>query len=124
MPISSSVIAPDGYSVRRHRPGGFPFTDLSAVKRRPALVISRDNERRPDIVVAYISSVMREEPDAMSIQPSRGNGLKGPSLVRFDKVATLEQRIVAGRLGSADPAWLERCRAVFFGVFGFGVPDR
>ena len=30
----------------------FPFTDLSGDKRRPALVISRDNDRRPDLVEA------------------------------------------------------------------------
>ena len=29
----------------------FPFTDLSAAKRRPALVVSTDNDRRTDVVV-------------------------------------------------------------------------
>jgi mRNA interferase MazF len=101
----------------------FPFTDLSAAKRRPALVISADNDRRSDIVVAYISSVARTEPDAVPIEPTTQNGLKVPSLVRFDKIATLEKRIIAGRLGSADPAWLAQCRVVFFGVFGFGAPN-
>ena len=31
----------------------FPFTDLTAAKRRPALVVSTDNDRRTDIVVAF-----------------------------------------------------------------------
>jgi mRNA-degrading endonuclease toxin of MazEF toxin-antitoxin module len=34
----------------------FPFTDLAAAKRRPALVISTGNDRRTDVVVAYITS--------------------------------------------------------------------
>jgi mRNA-degrading endonuclease toxin of MazEF toxin-antitoxin module len=36
----------------------FPFTDLSAVKQRPALVLSPDrlNKARVDIVVAAITS--------------------------------------------------------------------
>ena len=34
----------------------FPFTDLSTTKRRPAIVISKDNEQTGDVVVAYISS--------------------------------------------------------------------
>ncbi|WP_367161314.1 hypothetical protein ABUE34_15105 (plasmid) [Kozakia baliensis] len=37
----------------------FPFTDLSADKRRLALIVSRDNERRSDLVVAFITSVPR-----------------------------------------------------------------
>jgi mRNA interferase MazF len=99
----------------------FPFTDLTATKRRPALVISTDNERRTDVVVAYITSVPRSEPDAMPILPTSGNGLKVPSLVRFDKIATIHKDIIVGRLGDADPAWLAEARRVFFGVFGFGA---
>jgi mRNA interferase MazF len=34
----------------------FPFTGLSGDKRRPALVVSRDNDRRPDLVVCFISA--------------------------------------------------------------------
>ncbi len=98
----------------------FPFTDLSSVKRRPALVISTDNERRTDIIVAYITSVARNEPDAVPITPSQANGLKVPSLVRFDKIATIDKSIIAGRLGVADANWLMRHRETFFHVFGFG----
>lgn len=98
----------------------FPFTDLSASKRRPALVISADNDRRTDVVVAYITSVLRDIPDAMPLLPSAGNGLKVPSLVRFDKIATIDRDIIVGRLGETDPTWLVEARQVFLGVFGFG----
>jgi mRNA interferase MazF len=97
----------------------FPFTDLSASKRRPALVVSADNDRRTDVVVAYITSIPRIEPDAAPILPSPGNGLKVPSLVRFDKLATVDKGILAGRLGNADPQWLALHRSLFFNVFGF-----
>ena len=100
----------------------FPFTDLLSVKRRPAMVVSTDNDRRSDVVVAYITSVPRIEPDAVPIVPTSGNGLKVPSLVRFDKLATIDKSILVGKLGEADPVWLARHRAVFFGVFGFGDP--
>lgn len=100
----------------------FPFTDLTAVKRRPALVISTDNDRREDVVVAYITSVLRNDVDDMPMAPTHGNGLKVPSRVRFDKIATIDKGIIAGRLGNADPAWLAEARRVFFGVFGFGNP--
>ena len=102
----------------------FPFTDLTAAKRRPALVISTDNDRRTDIIVAYITSIPRNDPDAMAITPTAGTGLKVPSLVRFDKIATINKDIIAGRIGDADPVWLKDARKVFFGVFGFSSPAR
>jgi mRNA interferase MazF len=97
----------------------FPFTDLSSVKRRPALVVSTGNTRRLDIVVAYITSISRNQPDAIPIAPTLQNGLKVSSLVRFDKLATIDKSILAGRLGIADTIWLRQNRDIFFGVFGF-----
>lgn len=97
----------------------FPFTDLTATKRRPALVVSTDNDRRTDVVVAYITSVARVDPDAVPIPATPGTGLKVPSVVRFDKIATIDRSILSGRLGNADPAWLAANRVVFHGVFGF-----
>jgi mRNA interferase MazF len=98
----------------------FPFTDLSASKRRPALVLSADNNRRTDVIVAYITSIPRADPDSMPIAPAAGNGLKVPSRVRFDKLATINKDIIAGRIGVANPTWLADARNTFFGVFGFG----
>ena len=100
----------------------FPFTDLSGDKRRPALVVSCDNARRADVVVCFITSVPRSGPDAAPIAATPGTGLKVPSVVRFDKMATLDKSVVTGRLGEAPPAWLAAHRATFFGVFGFGPP--
>jgi len=99
----------------------FPFTDLSADKRRPALVVSRDNARRSDLVVAFITSVPRQGPDMAGIDPSPGTGLKLPSVVRFDKLATLDASVIAGQLGAAPVAWLQQHAGTFFGVFGFSM---
>lgn len=100
----------------------FPFTDLSGDKRRPALVVSRDNHRRADLVVCFVTSVPRVGQDMAPIAPSPGTGLKVPSVVRFDKVATLDLAVIAGKLGDAPSDWLDGHRAAFFGVFGFGAP--
>jgi mRNA interferase MazF len=90
----------------------FPFTDLSSSKLRPALVISRDNDGRPDIVLAFITSNNNSlgSRDAVVLKPSVANGLKVPSAVR------------AGKIGEAEGAFLEVAGPVFFGVFGFGRP--
>jgi mRNA interferase MazF len=42
--------------------------------------------------------------------------------VRFDKLATLDRSVIAGKIGAAPPDWLHGHRAVFFGVFGFDQP--
>ena len=101
----------------------FPFTDLTGDKRRPALVVSRDNDRRSDLVVCFITSVPREGPDTAAIAATSGTGLKVPSVVRFDKLATLDCAVIAGRLGDAPAAWLTAHRGRFFGVFGFDPPS-
>ena len=100
----------------------FPFTDLSGDKRRPALVVSRDNHRRADLVVCFITSVPRAGPDMALIAPTPGTGLKVPSVVRFDKLATLDPAVIAGKLGDVPTAWLGLHRITFFGVFGFKLP--
>jgi len=102
----------------------FPFTDLTGGKLRPALVISCDNAQRSDLVLAFITSKPRaaQMRDAMAMQPSAENGLKAPSWVRFDKVATLENQVIVGKIGAAEPEFLNASAPVFFGVFGFGPP--
>ena len=98
----------------------FPFTDLSGEKRRPALVVSRDNVRREDLVVCFITSVPRSGPDIAPLDAFPGTGLKVLSAVRFDKLATLDRSVIAGKLGEAPADWLAGQRSRFFIVFGFG----
>jgi mRNA interferase MazF len=43
-----------------------------------------------------------------------------PSVVRFDKLATLDRSVIAGKLGEAPSDWPRVQRIRFFGVFGFG----
>jgi mRNA interferase MazF len=81
----------------------FPFTDLSATKVRPAVVISAV-EHGDDVVLAFISSnVSRHEPFDIKIKNTDRNfnktGLKGDSLLRIAKLATLDRKIILGELG-------------------------
>jgi mRNA interferase MazF len=97
----------------------FPFTDLSRHKRRPAIVVSRDNDGRADVIVCFITSRPRTGRDMAPIAATAETGLKTASVVRFDKIATLEKAVITGKIATASPAWLMLNRAVFFGVFGF-----
>jgi len=98
----------------------FRFTDLSGNKSRPVLIVSRDNDRRVDVVVCFTTSVPRTGPDMAALDASPGTGLKVRSTVRFDKLATLEKSVIAGQIGEAPDDWLAAQKATFFGVFGFG----
>lgn len=97
----------------------FPFTDLSGDKRRPALVVTRNDRRQTDLVVCFITSVPRAGLHMAPIAATPGTGLKVPSVVRFDKLATLDLGVITGKLGDAPAEWLDLQRATFFGVFGF-----
>ena len=100
----------------------FPFTDLSGDKRRPALVVSRDNDRRSDLVVCFITSIQRSGPDMAPLAATAETGLKVASVVRFDKIATLDRSVIAGKLGTAPADWLQAQRSMLFGVSGFDRP--
>jgi mRNA interferase MazF len=82
----------------------FPFTDLSSVKLRPALVLL---ETSNDLVTAFISSRIRERPEEGDILILQNHpefvqtGLKCDSCIRIDKIATLEKDLIIGIIGSA-----------------------
>ena len=100
----------------------FPFTDLSGDKRRPALVVSQDNDRRADRVVCFITAVPRNGPDRAPLAPTPGSGLKVASVVRFDTLATRDRSVIAGTLGDAPADWRAAPCGRCFGVFDFGQP--
>jgi len=78
----------------------FPFTSLLSSKGRPALVLAI---RPVDITVAFISSrVQNPRPADVLVHPSVINGLRVPSLVSTDKLATIETRLVYGEFGELD----------------------
>ncbi|MFH1003965.1 MAG: type II toxin-antitoxin system PemK/MazF family toxin [Bacteroidota bacterium] len=83
----------------------FPFTDLRAYKRRPAVVISKDNKSKTDFILAFITSVI---PDNLSKTDLlldlshfdfKNSGLKKASLIKLDKIATINRSIITGELG-------------------------
>ncbi|TVQ00395.1 MAG: type II toxin-antitoxin system PemK/MazF family toxin [Balneolaceae bacterium] len=75
----------------------FPFTDLSSQKRRPACVLLNT---KIDVVLAFISTKLYYEPAfSIRLNPSDENGLKRESIIRIDKIVTLDSELVIGKLG-------------------------
>lgn len=80
----------------------FPFTDLTATKLRPALVLL---EGQKDVVVAFISSRVPRRPAPTDIIINETHpefkltGLKSSSAIRLDKVATISKHLILGEIG-------------------------
>src|SRR5437879_4370710 len=87
----------------------FPFTDLTATKARPALIVSPSDRSARDVIVCFITSQVQPGiPHSLLLKRTAASGLKVPSLVRFDKIATLDRRIVLGEIGRMSPAVLRK----------------
>lgn len=86
----------------------FPFTDLSAEKVRPVVVMSVKNDR--DVTVSFISSLPVGQPAESDFvlmdthQDFPMTGLKKSSVFKMNKVLTLERSKVLRRLGRISPA--------------------
>lgn len=75
----------------------FPFTDLSGRKLRPALVLAVD---RDDVIVAFITTNLQQLNNTdMILQKNTTNGLKKDSLVKMNKIATLDHSLIMGSVG-------------------------
>lgn len=80
----------------------FPYSDLSAVKTRPAVVVNSDlyHAIRPEILVTYVSSQVAQAHPLIDyvLRDWAVAGLPKPSFVR-PKVAAIEPSLVVHRVG-------------------------
>lgn len=94
----------------------FPFTDLTAIKQRPGLVISPDrlNDVRPDLVVVAITSqipaVVSEDEFRLPDAELAACGLPKPSIVKLGKIFTIHQGLIRKKLGHLPQRTLEEIR--------------
>lgn len=93
----------------------FPFTDLSASKTRPAIVISSEiyHKHRPDLLLVYVSSqITKANPQIDYVLTDwQGAGLLKPSFVR-PKVAAIEPELIVhtvGALSANDLEQVDKC---------------
>jgi mRNA interferase MazF len=86
-----------------------PFSDLSSAKRRPVLVISNTpyNRTSSDMVVVAITSNLQQNGIAIEAKDLLAGELLKKSIIRFDKIYTLEQRIVIKQLGTVSECVLK-----------------
>lgn len=93
-----------------------PFTDLSATKRRPVIVISSNDyhQHTADMIVVAMTS----NPDATSYSFTLTNqdlvagALNRPGKVRVDKVYTLAQSLAVRIFGQVNTQVLEQIKRI------------
>ena len=86
----------------------FPFTDLSAKRVRPAVIVNAPEyqQNTDDIIVAQITSRQHSLPTDYSLQDWQYAGLLRPSIVRV-KLATINASLVQLRIGQLSNRDLE-----------------
>lgn len=87
----------------------FPFGDVPGMKLRPVLLLTGSLGSVPEVLVAYISSVVPAQPlpSDLIVDPAKaefqGTHLKVVSALRLHKLATLHCSSLARHLGALDP---------------------
>ena len=89
----------------------FPFTDMPAAKRRPALVLTREEfNRHGHSIMAMITSKRKPPwPGDTPLESFEKAGLKVPCIIRL-KLFTLDNRLIQripGSLSKTDAAAVE-----------------
>jgi mRNA interferase MazF len=99
----------------------FPFTDQSAAKQRPAVVVSSAayHRARPDVIIMAITSQLRPAASLgeVVVQDWQAAGLIKPSVVK-PVIATIEHRLVRKSLGNLSSSDQQRLREAIEQIVG------
>jgi mRNA interferase MazF len=112
-------------STIRYSPGdivlvAFPFSDLSATKQRPALVLRYDQSRADLLVVAITSQIpLTLAADKYTIPANvlAACGLPKPSIVRLGKIVSLHEQLVVRKIGGLPGTHLPNVLRQFRNLF-------
>ncbi|MCG6136239.1 MAG: type II toxin-antitoxin system PemK/MazF family toxin [Nostoc sp. LLA-1] len=100
----------------------FPFTDLSATKLRPGVVLWVDSQGN-DVSLCFISSqnVTKLDPEEFILDTSDPDfattGLRVVSKVRVTRIVTVERRLITRRIGKLGKSQLQHLNTVMVQAF-------
>lgn len=78
----------------------FPFTDLTGNKKRPAIVLIDSED---DVTICFFTTQLKwQSKFDVTVHPTKSNGLKKTSLIRLNKIATVDKDLIIGLLGELD----------------------
>lgn len=88
----------------------FPFSELTNIKVRPALVVSNTKDKYHDLILCAISSVVpiKLGQFEIALSPDSINQLRVPSIIKVDRIATLKKENIITTLGTITNAQKKR----------------
>jgi mRNA interferase MazF len=99
----------------------FPFAELVAAKKRPALVLARTTRspRNRLAILAMITSQVESLrlPGDVLLSEWQAAGLLHPSLLRIGKIATVDEDLIDKQIGRLAPADQAAAAAAIRSVF-------
>ena len=98
----------------------FPFTDLSAIKQRPVLVLSKKeyNKKTDDIITCGITSNLKDSENSVLMENKNllNGEIPATSRIKVDKLFTIEESIVKKRLAKIDIETFDKVRKEFINL--------
>jgi mRNA interferase MazF len=98
----------------------FPFSNMTNVKRRPALILSNAmlNQASADVIACAITSNLANTPNSVPVSTADfvSGRLDLPSLVKADHIFSLAKSRILRRLGQVKPEIVTRTKTVLFSL--------
>jgi len=95
----------------------FPFSDLSNIRKRPVLILSKnkDNEIVDDVITCGITSNLKNTKYSIEIDNKDLEKGKIPikSRIKIDKLFTLKQSIIEKKIAKVNQETFEKVREEF-----------
>jgi len=95
----------------------FPFSDLSSIKQRPVLILSKnvDNKISDDIITCGITSNLKDVKYSVLIDNAdlEKGEIPAKSRIKIDKLFTLDKNIIKKRVAKINKATLFKVKEEF-----------
>lgn len=95
----------------------FPFSDLSSIKQRPVMILSKniDNEKVEDVITCGITSNVKDSKYSVLIENKDliDGKIPKPSRIKIDKLFTISQDIIKKKVGRVDKKTFEKVKSEF-----------
>jgi mRNA interferase MazF len=93
----------------------FPFSELTDVKLRPAVVIAETKDKYRDPILSAISSQIPASLSTTEIvlKPDSLNGLRALSIIKVDRIFTLKSEKIVATIGRLSLNHLTEFKKVF-----------
>ena len=95
----------------------FPFSDLSAIKQRPVIVLSKENNGA-DIITCGITSNLKDATHSIMIENNdlATGQIPATSRIKVDKLFTIEKSIVRKKIGRVNALTMQHVRTAFINL--------